>query len=62
MATGKILEWRETYGFIRDDDNGTRVFFHINNSRALKGRERDIAPGATVVFDTRPSQSHTGSC
>ena len=59
METGKILEWRGTYGFI-EDDGGTRIFFHINNSRELRGVEESLVPGAPVVFNKRPSERRPG--
>lgn len=35
------------------DDAGGDIFFHINNSQAIKGKEGDLVSGAKVVFETR---------
>ncbi len=59
METGKINKWIKDkgYGFIVDD-LGEDVFFHINSSQALKGKEESLVEGAVVVFDKRPSPRH----
>ena len=61
METGKIKKWIKDkgYGFIVDD-LGEDVFFHINSSQALKGKEESLVEGAVVVFDKRPSPRHAG--
>ena len=52
MEPGKIKKWIKDkgYGFIVDD-LGEDVFFHINSSQALKGKEESLVEGAVVVFD-----------
>lgn len=62
MATGKIKDWikNKGYGFIANGAGGD-IFFHINNSPELKNQEGNIAQGASVVFDTRPSKTKPGS-
>ena len=61
METGKIKTWLKDkgYGFIVDD-LGEDVFFHINSSQALKGKEESLVGGAVVVFDKQPSLKHPG--
>ena len=55
MKTGKIKNWigNRGFGFIENDSDGSNVFFHINNSPALKDKERDLVTGAEVAFDIR---------
>ena len=55
METGKIKNWIGTrgFGFIENDSDGSNVFFHINNSPALKDKERYLVTGAEVAFDIR---------
>ena len=62
MATGKIKEWLgdRGFGFITDDEK-SEIFFHINDSPGLKGKEKSLAPGSTVVFEKRPSTKKKGS-
>lgn len=54
MATGKIKQWLgdRGFGFIADDLGGD-VFFHINNSPDLKGKEDSLVSGAKVGFEKR---------
>ena len=64
MATGKIKNWiaNKGFGFIADGAGTSGdIFFHINNSPELKNKEGDIVPGASVVFDNRPSKRKPGS-
>ena len=62
MATGTIKKWLgdRGFGFITDDTEKD-VFFHINGSPDLKGKEKSLAPGSTVVFEKRPSTKKRGS-
>ena len=62
MVTGKIKNWLgdRGFGFITDDTEKD-VFFHINGSPDLKGKEKSLAPGLTVVFEKRPSTRKKGS-
>jgi len=63
METGKIKNWIENrgFGFIENDSDGSDVFFHINNSPALKDDERYLVVGARVAFDIRPSKRRKNS-
>lgn len=63
METGKIKNWIENrgFGFIENDSDGSDVFFHINNSPALKDNERYLVVGARVAFDIRPSKRRKNS-
>ena len=60
MATGKIKEWRGTYGFIDGGKASNRLFFHINESPELRGMEEYLVEETPVIFDTRPSRKHRG--
>ena len=63
MATGKIKNWigDKGYGFIADDAGG-EIFFHINDSQAIKGKEGDLVSGAKVVFETRETPKGLAAC
>ena len=63
METGKIKNWigNRGFGFIENDSDKSDVFFHINNSPALKGQERYLVVGARVAFDIRPSKRRKNS-
>ena len=63
METGKIKTWigNRGFGFIENDSDGSEVFFHINNSPALKDEERYLVTGAAVAFDIRPSKRRKNS-
>jgi cold shock protein len=59
MATGLVKFYREDkgFGFIKPDDGGPDVFFHIKNCV-----RQDVEPGEGqhVRFDTRPSRRDNG--
>ena len=63
METGKIKNWigNRGFGFIENDADGSDVFFHINNSPALKDKESYLVMGARVAFDIRPSKQKKDS-
>ncbi len=52
MPTGnKMLNEQKGYGFIKPDDGGTDIFFHV--SALQEGDE--ITAGKAVSFETGPS-------
>ena len=62
MAKGKIKWFGDRgYGFIADDAGG-EIFFHINDSQAIKGKEGDLVSGAKVVFETRETPKGLAAC
>ena len=63
VETGKIKRWfrKQGYGFIVNPNAGEEdIYFRIDNSQRLRGREDTLGQGEVVQFRTRPSKKKPG--